>query len=92
YYLHGERLMTFDHLCAICITLTLTPHEQRYLFGILGWKLPDDDGQGEEREKIIRYYMDFCVCDETLTVKECNKKLRTKNYQPLTKRVMRGKR
>ncbi len=90
YLLNGARPVTIDTICAVCIALKLTPHEQRALFSRIGCAMPDFDGKGDEREKIIRYYMDFCCKDRTMTVRKCNRELRNKNLDPLTGK--RGKR
>ena len=69
--------------------MQLESHTQRKLFGILQWKLPDDDGKGHEREIIVRYFMDHCYDNKSLTVKRCNKELAEKNASSLTNK--RGK-
>ncbi len=89
YYLNGDRPITTDRLCALCIAVRLDPHDQRVLFRKLHWRMPDSDGKGDERERIIRHYLDFCRKDCSLTVKRCNKELRRKGYKPLT--AKRGK-
>ncbi len=90
YYLNGSRPITVDRLCAVCIAMRLDPHEQRRLFTVAGWAMPDYDGRGTVREQMIRHYMDFCRKDHSLTVKRCNGELRRKGYEPLT--AKRGKR
>ena len=84
YLLNGTRPVTIDTICAVCIALKITPHEQRALFSRIGFAMPDFDGKGDEREKIIREYMDFCCKDRTITVRKCNRELRSKNLDPLT--------
>ena len=84
YLLNGTRTVTLDTICAVCIALKITPHDQRALFSRIDCSMPDYDGHGDEREKIIRHYMDFCCKDRSLTVKKCNRELRSKNCEPLT--------
>lgn len=83
-YLNGKRVIFYDHLCAFCIALRFEPHIQRKLFGIFKWKLPDENGNGNVREVTVRYYMDHCYDDPTLTVRKCNKKLCELHQTPLT--------
>ena len=90
YLLHGTRSVTLDTIYAVCIALSITPHEQRALFSRIGCAMPDFDGNGDDREKIIREYMDYCYKDKTKTVKKCNRELRRKKLDPLTGK--RGKR
>ena len=90
YMMNGKRRITIDTICAVCIALNINPHEQRALFSRIGCAMPDFDGNGDDREKIIREYMDFCYKDKTKTVKNCNRELRSKKLDPLTGK--RGKR
>lgn len=92
-YMTGRRRIIPDHLHAFCIALRLSPNKQRYLHHILGWKMPDENGNGEDsRETIIRRYLDFCSCHKNMNVKSCNDELIRSKYWPLTEKAMRGKR
>lgn len=91
YYLSDQRNITYDHLCALCIALRLHPKKQRYLFRLLHLYLPDNAGYDEdERDTIIRNYLDSCAYLKGYTVKACNKKLSAHKLKPLT--IKRGKR
>ena len=81
-YLNGERKISNDHLCLICIALRLSPDQQRYLFNIAKEVMPREKGKFNERESIIRFYMDACYFLFECTVANCNNRL-SKNKEPL---------
>ena len=92
-YLNGRRFIPPDHLSAFCIALRIAPAKQRYLFRLMRIVMPDEHGDNEdERETIIRRYMDFCPSHINADVKHCNKELVDAYHEPLTEKAMRGKR
>ncbi len=86
-YLTGERFPTLNHLCAICIILRCDPHTQRRLFYLGDYEMPDKNGDGDKRNVIIRYYMDYCSERPEFTLTKCEDELIKEGCVPLvTKR------
>lgn len=83
YYLSGKRLPTPEHLCAICIDFKLPPHDQRKLFHLIDYLMPDSDGEGSDRDRIIRYYMDFCCNEPSLSLTALDAELVKRKITPL---------
>ena len=71
-YLNGKREIRRDHLCLICIALRLMTCQQRYLFFLANETMPDEKGKPDQREYIIRHFMDGCFYKENFTVPCCN--------------------
>ena len=92
-YLNGRRFIPPDHLSAFCIALRIAPARQRYLFCLMRIVMPDEHGDNaDERETIIRRYMDFCPSHDNADVRHCNRELVDADHEPLTEKGMRGKR
>lgn len=77
--LKGKRLPSAEHLCFICIRLRIEPGTQRYLFHLLKYEMPNNDGTSEGDEKTIRFYMDHCYDDADKTLIKCKSKLKPKS-------------
>ena len=77
-FLKGKRLPSAEHLCFICIRLRIEPSIQRYLFHLLDYEMPNNDGTSEGKEKTIRFYLDHCYDDDTKTLLNCKAELDTK--------------
>ena len=77
-FLRGKRLPSAEHLCFICIRLRIEPSTQRYLFHLLEYEMPNNDGTSEGKEKTIRFYLDHCYDDDTKTLLNCKAELDTK--------------
>ena len=78
-FLKGKRLPSAEHLCFICIRLRIEPNIQRYLFHLLEYKMPNNDGSSEGDEKTIRFYMDHCYDDADKTLMKCKAELKPKS-------------
>lgn len=83
YYLLGERRISYETLCAICIALRLHPMRQRHLFCKAHIMMPCDEPYPNRRDKIIRYYLDNCAFSDKCTVIACNDELIRNECNPL---------
>ena len=70
-YLNNKRTISKEHLCLFCIALRLMTCQQKYLFDLLKEPIPGTIGKPDERECIIKHYMDGCFYDENMTVAHC---------------------
>lgn len=84
-YMSGERSVSHDMLCAICIAIRLHPLRQRYLFKLKEWLQPDGLTANKRRSYIIREYLDRCAFDENHTLAACNIALKANGCKPLTR-------
>ena len=83
-YRKGRRGIKRDYLCAICIALGLFSCRQRHLFTITHNVLPDGNATLDNREYIIRDFMDGCANDERFSLAYCNRVLKANKERPLT--------
>lgn len=67
-YLSGERRVSKEHLCLICIALRLMTCQQKYLFDLLKEPMPCSIGKPDEHEIILKHYMDGCYYSDNYTV------------------------
>ena len=51
-YENGDRKISSDRLCIICLALKLHPSRQRYLFSLTDVKMPDAGYQNSARKKL----------------------------------------
>lgn len=83
-YRSGKREISRDYLCAICIALRLLPCQQRHLFAVTHLDIPDDKIDLDNREYIIRDFMDGCAYDDRYTLDLCNRWLKASGKRALT--------
>ena len=83
-YRKGRRGIKRDYLCAICIALGLFSCRQRHLFTITHNVLPDGNATLDNREYIIRDFMDGCANDERFSLAYCNRVLKANKERSLT--------
>ena len=67
-YLNGERQVSKEHLCLICIALRLMTCQQKHLFDLLKEPMPCSIGKPDEYEIIVKHYMDGCYYSDNYTV------------------------
>ena len=83
YYLHGERKITYESLCAICIALRLPLSRQEHLFHKAHIMYQCDEPYPSKRDEIIKYYLEHCFDLERVMVYSCNDELIRNNCDPL---------
>ena len=83
HYFSGERAITRDYLCAICIALRLTFNQQQHLFNITKLKMPCDI-LFNKRDDIINSVMLQCSCNDKFTIDFCNKLLKENGERQLS--------
>lgn len=83
YYLHGERRITYELLCAVCIALRLPLSRQEHLFHKAHIMYPCSEPYPSDRDEIIRYHLEHCSDLERVTVRSCNEELIRNNCDPL---------
>lgn len=83
-YRSGKRGIRREYLCAICMALRLLPCQQRHLFAITHLEMPDDKQLLDNREYIIRDFMDGCAYNDCFTLSLCNRTLRANGEKMLT--------
>lgn len=84
YYLRSQRGITYDSLCALCIALRLHPIRQKHLFCKAHIMMPTDEPYPNQRDKIIRSFLDSCAFQEEYTVCACNARLIANGFEPLS--------
>ena len=89
-YENGDRKISSDRLCIICLALKLHPSRQRYLFSLTDIKMPDAGYHNSARKKIIRNYLDGCYYSEKYTIENCNKELISKGEKSLSASSEKG--
>ena len=83
-YRNGTRKPCFDYLAAICIALRLQTCRQRHLFAVSKMLMPDERSHCNERDYIVREFLDSCPYDKRFSVCACNARLRAIGEYPLT--------
>ena len=83
HYFSGERAITRDYLCAICIALRLTFNQQQHLFNITKLKMPSET-LFNDRVYIINDFMLGCSYNDEYTLALCNEFLKKSGERQLT--------